>query len=48
VVAPIVGKQPPDMHVWVAEDGLPTILRIDAALYSGGPVWSIQLANPVW
>jgi hypothetical protein len=48
VVAPIVGKQPPDMHVWMAEDGLPTILRIDAALYEGGPVWSIQLANPVW
>jgi hypothetical protein len=48
VVAPMVGKQPPDMHVWVAEDGLPAILRIDAALYADGPVWSIQLANPQW
>jgi hypothetical protein len=48
IVAPMIGKQPPDTHVWIAEDGVPTIVRVDTALYVGGPVWSIQLASPVW
>lgn len=48
IVAPMIGKQPPDSHVWVTEGGVPTIVRVDAALYNGGPVWSIQLASPVW
>jgi hypothetical protein len=48
VVAPMIGKQPPDTHVWIAEGGVPTIVRVDTALYAGGPVWSIQLASPVW
>lgn len=48
VVAPIVGKQPVDMHVWVSEGSAPTVVRIDAALYPEGPVWSIQLASPAW
>jgi hypothetical protein len=48
IVAPMIGKQPPDTHVWVAENGVPIIVRVDTALYVGGPVWSIQLASPVW
>ncbi len=48
IVAPMIGKQPPDAHVWVAENGVPRIVRVDTALYVGGPVWSIQLASPVW
>jgi hypothetical protein len=48
IVAPMIGKQPPDTHVWVADSGVPTIVRVDTALYVGGPVWSIQLASPVW
>ena len=48
VVAPMIGKQPPDLHVWITKDAVPAIVRVDAALYNGGPVWSIQLASPVW
>ena len=48
IVAPMIGKQPPDTHVWIAENGVPEIVRVDTALYVGGPVWSIQLASPVW
>src|SRR5277367_2080358 len=48
VVAPMIGKQPPDTHVWVAENGVPEIVRVDTSLYVGGPVWSIQLASPTW
>jgi hypothetical protein len=48
VVAPMVGKQPPDTFVWISESGVRAILRIDGPLYTEGPVWSIQLASPVW
>jgi hypothetical protein len=48
IVAPMIGKQPPDTHVWVAEGGVPEIVRVDTALYTGGPVWSIQQASPAW
>jgi hypothetical protein len=48
VVAPVIGKQPPDSYVWVTEGGAPTIVRIDTSLYEEGPVWSIRLASPVW
>jgi hypothetical protein len=48
IVAPMIGKQPPDLHVWIAEGGVPAIVRVDAALYTGGPIWSIQLASPAW
>jgi hypothetical protein len=47
-VAPVVGKQPPDTYIWVAEGSAPAIVRIDTFLYEEGPVWSIRLASPVW
>jgi len=48
VVAPVIGKQPPDSHVWVTDGSAPTLIRIDTSLYEEGPVWSIRLASPVW
>jgi hypothetical protein len=48
VVAPLVGKQPPDSHVWILGGEAPAFVRSEAPLYSGGPVWRIELASPVW
>jgi hypothetical protein len=48
VVAPIIGKQPPDTHVWVTESRVPAVVRLDSALYTDGPIWSVQFASPVW
>jgi hypothetical protein len=48
VVAPMIGKQPPDIHVWVSESKVPAIIRMDAALYTDGPIWSVRLASPAW
>jgi hypothetical protein len=48
VVAPMIGKQPPDTHVWITESSVPAIVRVQGALYSEGPVWNIQLASPTW
>jgi hypothetical protein len=48
IVAPMIGKQPPDLHVWVTESRVPAIVRMDAALYTDGPIWSVRLASPAW
>ena len=48
VVAPMIGKQPADSHIWVTGGSAPAVVRLDTALYPEGPVWSVQLANPSW
>jgi hypothetical protein len=48
VVAPLIGKQPPDIDIWVASDGMPTFLRSRGPLYDGGPIWTITLTTPHW
>jgi hypothetical protein len=48
VVAPLVGKQPPDTHVWILQGAVPTFLKSEGPLYDGGPVWRIELASPEW
>jgi len=45
VVAPIVGKQPDDVHIWVIEGTAPESVRVVQQLYGGGPVVSIELAG---
>jgi hypothetical protein len=47
-VAPLVGKQPPDTHVWVYGGDAPTIVRFEGALFEGGPIWRLEPANIVW
>jgi len=47
-VAPLIGKQPPDTHVWIFRGRAPTFLRFEGVLYEGGPVWRIDPANIVW
>jgi hypothetical protein len=46
-VAKVVGKQPPPMHVWVAENA-PVFLKSEGQLYEGGPIcgssWRALLA----
>jgi hypothetical protein len=48
VIAPLVGKQPPDFRVWIIPGKAPGFLKMEAPLYDGGPVWRIELASPVW
>jgi hypothetical protein len=48
VVAPIIGKQPPDTHVWVLAGKAPVFLKSEGPLYDDGPIWRIELASPVW
>ena len=45
-VAPLIGKQPPDVDFWVMGGKAPAFVRFLGPLYEGGPVWSIELAAP--
>jgi hypothetical protein len=45
VVAPLIGKQPDDIFVWVLEGEVPAIVRVVGQLSEGGPVVSIELAG---
>jgi len=46
-LAPLVGKQPPDSHVWILDGEVPTFFKSEQPLYVGGPVWRIELTSPV-
>lgn len=48
VIAPIIGKQPPDTHVWMVHGKAPGFLKSEGPLYQDGPLWRIELASPVW
>lgn len=47
VVAPILGKQPPDTRMWVIGGMAPTYAGSEGPLYGGGPVWKISLLSPL-
>ena len=48
VVAPLIGKQPPDMHVWVVGGKAPAFVKSEGQLYPDGPIWKIEIASPTW
>jgi len=43
--APLVGRQPPDSHVWIAGGNPPIYLRSDQPFYVGGPLWRMEVAG---
>lgn len=48
VFAPLLGKQPPDSHVWILGGEAPAFVKSEQPFYLGGPVWRIELISPVW
>jgi hypothetical protein len=48
LLAPLVGKRPPDAHVWISEGEAPAFIRAEQSFYVGGPVWGIELSSPKW
>jgi len=44
-LAHLLGKQPPDIHAWVLEGEAPAFVKLEGPLYTGGPIWRIQLAS---
>jgi hypothetical protein len=48
VVAPLIGKAPPEISIWIIGGIAPAFVREEGPLYQGGPVWTIQLTSPTW
>ncbi len=48
VIAPLIGKQPPDTHVWMTGGKPPGFLKSEGPMFQDGPIWRIELASPVW
>jgi hypothetical protein len=46
VIAPIIGKQPADYHIWILEGAAPASIREEGQLYEGGPIWRIEQISP--
>ncbi len=46
MIAPIIGKQPADYHIWILPGTSPAFIREEGPLYEGGPVWRIEQISP--
>ena len=45
LVAPLIGKQPPDLHVWIKLGNVPAFVKFEGPIYSGGPAWRVEMAD---
>lgn len=43
-LAPLLAKQPADIHVWVSDEKVPSFVRLAGPFYQGGPVWTVEPA----
>jgi len=48
VVAPLVGKQPQDTHIWILGGDAPSFAKPEGPMYGSGPIWRIELTSPDW
>ena len=48
LLADLLGKDPPDTHVWILGGEAPAFVKSEGPLFPGGPSWRIELAAPVW
>ena len=46
VLAPVVGKQPADYHIWLQSGVPPAFVREEGPLYEGGPIWRMEQISP--
>lgn len=45
-MAPVLGKQPADLHFSVTDDQQPSFLRLIGPFFQGGPVWTVDSLGP--
>jgi len=48
VVASVLGKIPPDSHVWILGGEAPAFVKAELSLFPGGPIWRIESVSPIW
>ena len=44
--ATLLGRVPPNYHAWIVTDEVPAFVRFEGPLYTGGPIWRIELTSP--
>lgn len=44
----LLGRMPPDNHVWIVTTNVPAFVKFEGQLYMNGPVWRIELTSPRW
>src|SRR5436309_15627228 len=45
LMARLLGKQPPDTHVWVLTGDATAFYKLEGRLYAGGLLWRMELAT---
>ena len=48
VPAKVLGRMPPDNHLWIITADVPAFVMFRGPLASEGPIWTIELTSPVW
>jgi hypothetical protein len=48
LAAALLGKEPPDAHIWLIGGEAPTFVKSETLSFLGGPVWRMELVSPVW
>jgi hypothetical protein len=48
LIAPVVGKSPPNIYMWIEGGEVPVFLRETGPLFEGGAILSINLIGPSW
>jgi hypothetical protein len=46
LIAPLIGKQPPDTQLWVLDGDAPAFIKSEGPLSEGGPIWRVELSAP--
>jgi hypothetical protein len=48
LLAPLVGKQPPDSHVWILGGEAPVFIKSEVPFSPGAEPWRIEQVSPAW
>jgi hypothetical protein len=48
MVAPLVGKAPPNIELWIVGGQAPTFLKEQGPTYEDGPILTIEQTSAVW
>ena len=46
IIAPMIGKQPPDYHIWILGGASPAFIREEGQLFEDGPIWRVEQISP--
>jgi hypothetical protein len=48
LLAPLLGKEPPDSHVWMLTGEAPMFVRSETTRFMSAPMWRIEPASIGW